>query len=65
MSGDGGVLRVAGAMFCHGAFSNLFPFMIPWDVQQWSLLIGGDGIDLAYWVLEHGLDGTIRIWTAY
>lgn len=23
---------------------------------------GGYGIDLAYWVLEYGLDGTIRIW---
>lgn len=62
MSSDCGVLH---AVFCHGGVFKYFPFTIPWDVQQWSLLIGGDGIDLAYGVLEYGLDGTIRIWTAY
>lgn len=56
---------MAWLVFCHGGVFKYFPFMIPWDVRQWSLLIDGDGIDLVYWVLEHGLDGTIRTGRAY
>lgn len=54
-----------GFVLPSGVF-KYFVFTIPWDVQQqWSRLTGAGGIDLVYWVLEYGLDGTIRNWEAY